>query len=60
MDIRRQPDKILEATEALVPDIANAALTIADPMRASRFFCVDVLKVDKSKMLKKDFDTHCN
>lgn len=33
LDIYRQPDKILEACDAIIPDIVNAALAIADPLR---------------------------
>lgn len=38
MDIRRQPDKIKEACEALIPDVVNAALAIADPLRRYPIF----------------------
>lgn len=38
LDVRRQPDKILEACEALIPDIVNAGLAIADPLRRSPIF----------------------
>jgi hypothetical protein len=33
IDIHRQPDKVLEACNAIIPDIVNAALAIADPLR---------------------------
>ncbi len=33
LDVRRQPDKIKEACESLIPDIVNSALAIADPLR---------------------------
>jgi len=38
IDIRRQPDKVLEACNALIPDIVNAALAIADPLRRYPIF----------------------
>ncbi|MDA8211784.1 MAG: uroporphyrinogen decarboxylase [Clostridia bacterium] len=38
LDVRRQPDKVLEACEALIPDIVNAALAIADPLRRYPIF----------------------
>lgn len=38
MDIHRQPDKVLEACEAIIPDIVNAALAIADPLRRYPIF----------------------
>ena len=33
LDIRRQPDKVIAACESLIPDVVNAALAIADPLR---------------------------
>jgi len=38
IDIHRQPDKVLEACEAIIPDIVNAALAIADPLRRYPIF----------------------
>lgn len=38
LDIRRQPDKVKEACESLIPDIVNAALAIADPLRRYPIF----------------------
>lgn len=38
LDVRRQPDKVLEACDALIPDIVNAALAIADPLRRYPIF----------------------
>lgn len=37
-DIFRQPDKVMEACDAIVPDIVNAALAIADPLRRYPIF----------------------
>jgi len=33
LDVHRQPDKVIEACDALIPDVVNAALGIADPLR---------------------------
>ncbi len=33
MDCRRQPDKVLAACDALVPEMANLALAMADPLK---------------------------
>ncbi|MDD5205928.1 MAG: uroporphyrinogen decarboxylase family protein [Desulfobacterales bacterium] len=38
IDIHRQPDKVLEACEAIIPDIVNSALSIADPLRRYPIF----------------------
>lgn len=38
LDVRRQPDKLKEACESLVPDIVNSALAIADPLRRYPIF----------------------
>ena len=38
LDIYRQPDKVLEACEAIIPDIVNSALAIADPLRRYPIF----------------------
>jgi hypothetical protein len=38
IDIHRKPDKVLEACDALIPDIVNAALSIADPLRRYPIF----------------------
>ncbi len=38
IDIHRKPDKVLEACDALIPDIVNAALAIADPLRRYPIF----------------------
>ncbi|NSW84285.1 MAG: uroporphyrinogen decarboxylase [Syntrophothermus sp.] len=38
IDIRRRPDKVLEACEALIPELVNAALAIADPLRRYPIF----------------------
>ncbi len=38
LDVRRQPDKVQAACEALIPDIVNAALAIADPLRRYPIF----------------------
>ena len=38
MDVHRQPNKVMEACDALIPDIVNAALAIADPLRRYPIF----------------------
>lgn len=38
LDVRRQPDNVKMACEALIPDIVNAALSIADPLRRYPIF----------------------
>lgn len=38
MDIHRRPHKVLEACEAIIPDLVNAALAIADPLRRYPIF----------------------
>jgi len=38
LDVRRQPDKVLAACEALIPDIVNFALSLADPLRRYPIF----------------------
>ncbi len=38
IDIHRRPDKVLEACDAIIPDIVNAALAIADPLRRYPIF----------------------
>ncbi|OGP90717.1 MAG: uroporphyrinogen decarboxylase [Deltaproteobacteria bacterium RBG_16_48_10] len=38
LDIYRQPDKVLEACDAIIPDIVNTALAIADPLRRYPIF----------------------
>jgi hypothetical protein len=38
MDIYRRPDKVLEACEAIVPDIVNSAISMADPFRRYPIF----------------------
>ena len=38
IDIHRQPEKVLEACDAIIPDIVNAALAIADPLRRYPIF----------------------
>jgi len=38
LDVRRQPDKVKEACESLIPDIVNSALAIADPLRRYPIF----------------------
>jgi hypothetical protein len=38
LDIHRQPDKVLEACDAIIPDIVNSALAIADPLRRYPIF----------------------
>lgn len=38
MDIHRRPDKVLEACDAIIPDMVNATLAIADPLRRYPIF----------------------
>lgn len=38
IDIYRQPEKVVEACEAIMPDLVNAALAIADPLRRYPIF----------------------
>ncbi|NLH28116.1 MAG: uroporphyrinogen decarboxylase [Syntrophomonadaceae bacterium] len=37
-DIHRRPDKVLEACDAIIPDMVNAALATADPLRRYPIF----------------------
>ncbi len=38
IDIFRQPDKVMEACDAIIPYIVNAALSVADPLRRFPIF----------------------
>lgn len=38
IDIHKQPDKVLEACDAIIPDIVNTALAMADPLRRYPIF----------------------
>ncbi len=56
LDIYRQPDKVLEACEAIIPDIVNAALANADPLRRYPIF-MPLHRGNYPFLSPKQFDT---